>query len=174
MQQHNTTLIENSQIALRRANLEDAVFILQLLNQTSFINNIRDKGIRTIEDAQSHIEQSFLIPYQIGAVAPFVVVEQGTNQAIGICGLYQRPFLTCPDIGYAFLDDYTGRGLAYQSAALLIEFLKTQNEVSQLSAITLNSNKPSINLLSRLGFSRVGELIIDAHLKPVQLFVLAL
>ena len=44
-------LIETKRLALRRLELHDASFILELLNQPTFIRHIGDKGVRSLADA---------------------------------------------------------------------------------------------------------------------------
>ncbi|MCG9760129.1 MULTISPECIES: GNAT family N-acetyltransferase [Pseudoalteromonas] len=157
-------------VFLRKANLNDAGFLLRLLNQKSFIDNIRDKGIKTQQQAEEHIEQAYLIPYQIGTPAAYIVVEASSNTSIGVCGLYQRPFFNIPDLGYAFLDDFTGKGYASEAARLLMEYVRSEESHPKLSAITLESNTASMNLLSKAGFRPVGKIIIDDDFTPVVVF----
>ncbi|ASD69160.1 GNAT family N-acetyltransferase [Pseudoalteromonas piscicida] len=157
-------------IFLRKANLNDAGFLLRLLNQKSFIDNIRDKGIKTQQQAEEHIEQAYLIPYQIGAPAAYIVVEASSNISIGLCGLYQRPFFNIPDLGYALLDEFTGRGYASEAARLLMEYAKLEEGYVKLGAITLESNCSSMSLLSKVGFSRIGKIIIESDFTPVVVF----
>ena len=163
-------IVTGEKIFLRKANLNDAGFLLRLLNQKSFIDNIRDKGIKTQKQAEEHIEQAYLIPYQIGTPAPYVVAELSSNTSIGVCGLYQRPFFNIPDLGYAFLDDFTGKGYASEAAKLLMQYVKSEGNHPKLSAITLESNAASISLLNKVGFSRIGKIIIDNDLTPVVVF----
>ena len=165
------TVATGKRIFLRKANLNDAGFLLRLLNQKSFIDNIRDKGIKTQQQAEKHIEHAYLIPYQIGSPAPYIVTELSSNTSIGVCGLYQRTFFNVPDLGYAFLDDFTGKGYASEAARLLMEYVKSEGRHTKLSAITLESNTASMNLLSKVGFRSVGKMIIDDDFTPVVVFM---
>ncbi len=53
---------------------------------------------------------------------------------------------------------------------LLMEHAKLEQSYIKLGAITLESNRNSINLLSKVGFSRIGKIIIDNDLTPVVVF----
>ena len=46
---------ETERLLLKPTDLEDAEFILQLLNSESFIKYIGDRNVRTIEDAENYI-----------------------------------------------------------------------------------------------------------------------
>ncbi|GEK11512.1 GNAT family N-acetyltransferase [Pseudoalteromonas peptidolytica] len=163
-------IAKGKRVYLRKANLNDTGFMLQLLNQKSFIDNIRDKNIKTHREAQEHIEHAYLIPYQIGLPAPYIVAQASSGQSVGVCGLYQRNFLRYPDVGYAFLDHFTGKGYAAEAVMALIEYVKLHESYQCLSAITLESNTASINVLKRTGFTSCGAIIIDQDHKPVVVF----
>ena len=49
------TVLETERLLLRQLSAEDADFILELLNEPSFIRNIGDRGVRTIDGAISYI-----------------------------------------------------------------------------------------------------------------------
>jgi len=48
-------VIETPRLALHRLSTDDAGFILELLNEPSFLRYIGDKGVRTREDAGRYI-----------------------------------------------------------------------------------------------------------------------
>jgi ribosomal-protein-alanine N-acetyltransferase len=48
-------ILETERLILRQASIDDAEFILALLNEPSFIRNIGDRGVRTMEDARNYI-----------------------------------------------------------------------------------------------------------------------
>src|SRR5690606_14890466 len=50
-------VLETERLLLRRLGDEDAAFILELLNQPSFIRFIGDKGVRTLADAHDYLRR---------------------------------------------------------------------------------------------------------------------
>ena len=48
-------VLETDRLLLRRLSIEDAGFILGLLNEPSYMLFIGDKGVRTINDARNYI-----------------------------------------------------------------------------------------------------------------------
>lgn len=48
-------VLETERLRLRRLSIDDAGFILRLLNEPSFIQYIGDKNVRTIEDARLYL-----------------------------------------------------------------------------------------------------------------------
>ena len=49
-------VLETARLVLRRLDTEDASFMFRLLNDPSWIQNIGDKGIRTLDDAKGHLD----------------------------------------------------------------------------------------------------------------------
>jgi hypothetical protein len=48
-------VLETDRLVLRRLSVEDAEFVLELVNEPSWLEFIGDKGVRTIGDARSYI-----------------------------------------------------------------------------------------------------------------------
>ena len=61
----------------------DAAFILDLLNQPSFIRNIADRGVRTLADAARYIETGPRAMYAQHGVALFRTELKDTHEPIG-------------------------------------------------------------------------------------------
>ncbi|KZN69305.1 hypothetical protein N478_11775 [Pseudoalteromonas luteoviolacea S4060-1] len=93
-----------------------------------------------------------------------------TGEPIGVAGFYQRPYLKAPDLGYAFIDRFTGQGFALESCRSLMNFAKTALLLPAVNAITDLSNEGSQKLLIKLGFTGIGFLQVDSNNKPVKLF----
>src|SRR5205085_3321358 len=92
----------------------DALFILELLNTPKFLRYIGDRGVRTIADAADLIESRYRQSYRDHGYGLYAVelIQPGPVQ-IGICGFVRRASLPAPDIGFAFLPEYEGRGYGY-------------------------------------------------------------
>ena len=57
-------ILETDRLLLRRLSLEDAGFILGLLNEPSYMLFIGDKGVRTINDARKYILKGPIASYE--------------------------------------------------------------------------------------------------------------
>jgi RimJ/RimL family protein N-acetyltransferase len=89
------------------------------------------------------------------------------GQPIGLVGLVKRDYLPEPDLGFALLDAYAGRGLAYEAASAVLPLARAQG-LQRLLAITDPDNRRSIGLLHRLGFELDGPQAVPGGAKPVQ------
>src|SRR5579871_4161960 len=109
-------ILETERLLIRHLTLDDAVFILELLNEPAFIRNIADRGVRSIEDAQGYIQNGPFASYSKNGFGLFAVELKATGIPIGICGLIRRDVLPDVDIGYALLERYWKNGYAYEAA----------------------------------------------------------
>lgn len=148
----SVNVLETERLLIRRFALSDASFILKLLNQKSFIDNIRDSNVRSITDAENYLAKSCFASYEKnGFGLSCVTLLDGTP--IGMNGLLRRDTIPDIDIGFAFLDQYMGRGYAFESSqAVLAEGFGKFN-LKQIAAITSPKNQSSIGLLEKLGFT---------------------
>ncbi|HJT79688.1 MAG TPA: hypothetical protein VJ719_00705, partial [Chthoniobacterales bacterium] len=53
--------IQTERLILRPVDVErDAAFVLQMLNEPDYIENVADRGVRTLEAAKEYIRQKML------------------------------------------------------------------------------------------------------------------
>ena len=144
--------IESERLFLRPLTLEDGEFILQLLNTDGFIKYIGDRNVRTIEQAKDYLLNGPLKSYETNGFG-LNLVELKTNQTpAGMCGLLKRDYLDHPDIGFAFLPEYTGKGYAYEIVKEIIYYGLNVLKMGKILAIVLPENSSSIKLLEKIGF----------------------
>lgn len=148
-----------ARLKLRRLTLQDATFMLELLNELSFIEQIGDKGVRSLADARNFIATGPVASYDEQGHGLFCVERQSDDVPVGICGLLRRDTLEHPDLGYALLQAHWSRGYACEAAAATIRWAFDSLGLSKIVAVTAPNNAPSIALLHKLGF--VYEQTVD-------------
>lgn len=139
-------------LTVRPLNLEDAPFILKLVNEPTWLQFIGDRGVRNLADAQNYITQgphAMMARYGFGFCA---VVSQALQQPIGMCGLTQRDYLDSPDIGFAFLPQHVGQGYAFEAASAVLANARAELDLQRIYATTRLDNVASQKLLEKLGF----------------------
>jgi [ribosomal protein S5]-alanine N-acetyltransferase len=157
------TVLETERLLLRHLSSEDAEFILELLNEPSFIRNIGDRGVRTIDDANSYILNGPVASYAKNGFGLYLVKLKETNESIGMCGLIRRDTLEDVDIGYAFLPKFWSKGYAVESAQAVKEYAKNVIGLDRIVAITDPENEGSIRVLEKIGlkFEKMVKLSAD-------------
>lgn len=163
-------VLETERLILRWLTTDDAAFILELLNEPSWIRYIGDKGVRTLEDAKNYILTGPLNMYsQLGFGLYLVECKQGRTP-IGICGLLKRDTLEYPDIGFAFLSKYQTQGYGFESASATLKYGHEQLHLKRILAITSMDNHGSSKLLEKIGMKFEGTIIFPNDKEELKLF----
>ena len=165
-------VLETARLILRWLSPEDAEFILQLLNEPSWLRFIGDKGVRSIEDARAYILKGPVEMYSRLGFGLYLVELKEEGLSIGICGLIKRDSLEDVDIGFAFLPMYWGKGYASEAGSAVVAYGKKVLGLNRIVAITSLDNDRSIKLLEKLGlrFEQVIKLAPDPDSEEVRLF----
>jgi RimJ/RimL family protein N-acetyltransferase len=146
-------ILSTERLILREIVDDDAAFILTLLNDASFITNIGDRGVRTLDDARAYIRKGPAASYAQHGFGLWLVEVKETGKPAGICGLLKRDFLEHPDIGFAFLPPYQSKGYGFESAAAVLQYARDRIGVTRVLAIVNGDNTASARLLEKLGMS---------------------
>lgn len=146
-------ILETERLVLRQFTVEDAPFILELLNEPSFIQNIGDRGVRTPADANLYLLNGPIASYAKNGFGLYLVILKETNASIGMCGLIKRDGLSDVDIGYAFLPKFWSKGYAVESARAVKEYGRDVIGLKRLVAITDPVNEGSIRVLAKIGLT---------------------
>ncbi|MBS1785279.1 MAG: GNAT family N-acetyltransferase [Acidobacteria bacterium] len=144
--------LDTPRLHLRPFQLDDAAFVLRLLNEPSFIENIGDKGVRTLDDARRYLTTGPMASYAAHGHGLLAVERTSDGAPIGMCGLLKRDTLEHPDLGYAFFPEAWGQGYALEAARAVLQNAKRD----RVLAIVSPGNAASIRLLEKLGFTFEG------------------
>jgi RimJ/RimL family protein N-acetyltransferase len=150
--------------------LEDGAFLLRLLNEPSWLENIGDRGVRSGADAERYIQDNLQAPYRSLGYGMYVVQLRASAEPIGLCGLVKRDFLPQPDLGFALLPEFVGLGYASEAARAVMRHAQVTLGIPQLYAIVKRSNQRSEKLLKALGFRHRGPYAIPQG-SAVELYV---
>lgn len=147
---------ETPRLVLRRLTPDDAPFYLRLLNEPTWLAHIGDRQVRTLDDAQAHIQAHILAPYDAQGFGMYLVQRRSDGVPLGLCGLVQRDALPAPDIGFAVLQAHEGLGYAREAAQAVVWQAFHVLQLPRLLAITAPTNQRSTRLLHALGFAFQG------------------
>ncbi len=165
------TVIETERLILRCVDPhQDAPFILDLLNQPSFLRFIGDKGVRNLEAAREYIRTGPVASYERLGFGQYLTVRKEDQTPIGICGLVKRDALEDVDVGFAFLPQFWSRGYAFESASAVLAYARTTLGFTRIVAIASPDNAASIRLLERLGFRFERLTRLPREVADVKLF----
>ena len=154
---------ETQRLVLRCLALHDAPFIVELLNQPSFIENIGDRGVRTVADAHAYLREGPMAMYERFGLGLLHVARKSDGAAVGMCGLLRRDILPDVDLGYAFLPAYWGCGFAFEAAQAALRHGRAKLGLRRVIGVVSQGNAASIHVLEKLGmrFERMHQMYPD-------------
>jgi ribosomal-protein-alanine N-acetyltransferase len=163
-------IIETVRLTVDSLNTASASFILELVNSPGWLEFIGDRGIKTLPDAENYIVAGPMASYEKNGFGLYLLVLKQSGIPIGICGLIKRDALEHPDIGFALLPAYTGKGYALEAASAVLQYAQETLEIKKIGAITLEKNQRSIQLLAKLGLLFEKKIQLASNGEELMLF----
>ena len=146
--------LHTARLELRALRVDDAVFILELLNQPSFIRNIGDRGVRDLAGATGYVDR-VLASYAKHGFGMLGLEVKGGG-LVGMAGLVKRDSLDAPDIGYALLESQWGQGYAREAAEVVLRHGLEAMKLPRVLGITAVDNEASMQVLRKIGMRQLG------------------
>ena len=145
-------IVQSKRLILRHMTASDAAFIFKLVNEPSWLENIGDRNVHSVQDAERFIQDKVLAMYETCGFGMYVVESKVHGVPIGTCGVVRRETLPSADIGYALLPEFWGQGFALEAASAVIDYAHEVLKLPPLLAIVSPANARSCRLLEKLGF----------------------
>ena len=162
---------ETERLLLRLLTTDDAPFILELLNEPSFLENIGDKGVRDLDGACQYLRTGPMTSYAQNGFGLWLVQLKDVFTPIGICGLIKRDGLDDPDVGYAFLPRFWSQGYAIEAASATMVYGQETLGINRIVAITKPDNDASIRVLNKLGLTFAKMVMLPGATTESRLFI---
>ena len=164
---------ETERLRVRWLTTGDSAFILELVNEPSWIQYIGEKNVKTLQDALRYIENGPVAMYKRAGFGLYMVELKENSAPIGICGLIKRETLKEVDLGFAFLPRFWRKGYAFESAAAVMSYGKTVLGLRRIVAILSRDNHRSSKLLEKLGFCFEGTVKLQPDDEELKLYAIA-
>lgn len=115
--------------------------------------------LNSIQDARDAIAN--YADFETVGFGRWACILKESQSVIGFCGLKYLPDLDEVDVGYRFMPEYWGRGLATEACRASLEFGFNRLGLEQIIALVLPQNVASIRVLEKSGMKADGRLIDD-------------
>jgi len=152
---------ETKRLLLKPTDVQDASFILELLNSPGWIKHIGDRNVHTEAEAASYIQNRMLPQYEKYGYGNYTVILKEGGAKIGTSGIYVRPRQENVDIGFSMLPEHMGQGYSYEAATKIMELAEMKFGIKKITAITTRANIPSQNLIKKLGMTYIKDVEIE-------------
>lgn len=155
-------VLQTPRLRLRWFTLDDAGFVLQLVNDPDWCRFVSDPGVRDEAAARNWIEGRLLAPYGTQGHGFWAVQHRVSGELVGLCGLFKRDSLPALDVGYALLPAWRGQGLAREATAACVVYARDVLGVARLLAVTNPDNAASGRVLEACGLRHVDTRVLDS------------
>ncbi|WP_300578787.1 GNAT family N-acetyltransferase [Phenylobacterium sp.] len=159
-------ILETERLVLREAGLDDAAFVLDLLNAPGFLQGIGDRGVRNLDQARDYIETRIIGSYRDHGFGMWVVAPKDAHEPAGLAGLVKREVLPHVDLGYAFLERSWGQGYAQEAAMAVLDHARGRLGLATVAAIVNPDNWASRRVLEKIGFTFIDVRHLDGWEQP--------
>lgn len=164
------TVIETRRLRLRYLDAGDADFMLALMNDPAYHENIGDRGLRTSSQAAAYITDVVAGSYEQFGYGMYLALLKDGAQPVGIAGLVNRPTLAGVDIGFAIAREYWGAGLASEAAAAVLDHAARDIGLARVVGVVSPHNAASIRVLEKLGLRYEGLVRLTPEDEPIRLY----
>jgi ribosomal-protein-alanine N-acetyltransferase len=149
-----TPWLTTPRLLLRPHAPADADFMLRLNADPLVVRYTGDVAFQDRSEALAVIAS--LQAQHARRMGRLVVIERGTGEPVGWCGLRWHEDEGAADLGYRLLRDRWGRGYATEASAACIQYAFVDLDLPRLIARVVPQNTASVRVLEKLGFVRVG------------------
>jgi len=163
-------VLTTDRLRLRWFTPDDAAFVLDLLNQPSWIVHIGDRAVHTLAEAEGWINSRLIANYHAQGFGLWAVERLADGVLVGMCGLIKRDSLPDVDIGYAFAPAFWGKGYAREAAAASLRHAQEVLGFSRVLAITGPDNPASARLLEAIGLRHLETRALEGETRLTRVF----
>lgn len=148
-----TNLIETKRMLLRNFRLDDAPAFFRLGSIPEIIRYVGNTPLNSIAEAEAALLSAPLRDYDVHGYGRFACIWKETGELIGFSGVKFIEEMAETELGYRFLPEYWGRGLATEAGEASIQYARQSLGLNRLIGLVHPENHASARVLSKLGFS---------------------
>ena len=126
-----------------------------------------DGGVVSKKEIERRIVENVFGDYEKYGFGRLAVELKGENKFIGFTGLKYLGDMNEVDLGYRFMQEYWGQGIATESARACVNLAFNRLGLERIIAMVLPENTGSIRVLNKLNFKFEKEIIEDDELAKV-------
>jgi [ribosomal protein S5]-alanine N-acetyltransferase len=163
-------VFETPRLILRRFTAADTGLLLQLNSNPEVLKYLHEPLLETEEQALQ-VLQNIILPQYKNNLGRWAIHLKSTNEFIGWCGLKYRPELEEIDLGYRLMQQYWGKGYAFEAAKHTIDYGFNQLHLKTITGRAHIENAGSLRILEKAGLQFIKEEVVDDC--PVKTFMLS-
>jgi len=146
-------IIETERLILREFNINDYKEVYEFGSNLEVQRYTGDKIIESLNDAKELIKNVWYKDYKKYGYGRWAVIYKPENKIIGFSGLKYLPEFNETDIGFRFLPEYWGKGLASEASYEIIKYGFEKLGLEKIIGIALAENIGSCKVLKKIGLT---------------------
>lgn len=143
-------IIETERLILREITLEDKEALLKLHADPVVQKYTGEPVVKSMEEMTKAIEGR-IVNYKKYGYGRWATILKSGNQFVGWAGLAYLPEFDEIDIGYRFMPEYWGMGIATEASHAILAYGFDTLQLNRIIAIALPENKASIRVMEKIG-----------------------
>jgi len=154
------TVFETERCYVREITTEDVLRLYEIYSDKEtkrYIEDLYDDYEKEVQFTKDYILNQYRF-YEYGL---WIVILKETGEVIGRAGIFDRENQENTEIGFVFDKKYWGKGIATEILTAISDYARKEFGIETLVAHVMNGNLRSKALLTKLGYSYIGEESID-------------
>ncbi|NNK90637.1 MAG: GNAT family N-acetyltransferase [Saprospiraceae bacterium] len=143
-------LIETERLFLRDITLDDKEALFKLHSDPAVQKYTGEPVVESMEEIAKAIETR-IIDYKKYGFGRWATILKSDKQFVGWAGLAYLPEFDEIDLGYRFLPEYWGMGIATEVSRAILNYGFEILNLKKIVAIALKENKASIRVMEKVG-----------------------
>ena len=154
-----TSLIETERLILRRFTINDYKEVYEFGSNKEVQKYTGDTMIPSLDHAKKLIKNVWYADYKKYGYGRWAVIYKPENKVIGFAGLKYLPEFNETDIGFRFLPEYWGKGIATEASKEIITYGFEKLNLDKIIGIAMPENIGSCKVLEKIGltFYKIDE-----------------
>lgn len=148
---NENTFIETDRIILREFELNDLQAVFDFSSNTEVQKYTGDAVLNNLDQAKDIIVNVWFSDYKKYGYGRYAVVYKPDDKVIGFAGLKYLPELRETDIGFRFLPEYWGKGIATEVSREIIKYGFEVLKLNRIIGIAMPENIASNKVLNKIG-----------------------
>jgi RimJ/RimL family protein N-acetyltransferase len=156
-------VIETERMLLREFCAGDAEVFYALCSDPQVIRYTGNSGVTSMDDARARLSAAELAKYYHRGLGRLACVLKSNGLVVGMAGLKHLDELGEVDLGYRFLSDYWGMGLATEAGRATLDYGFKNLRLERIIGLVHPENTASARVLEKLGFIHSGVIEYLSH-----------
>ena len=149
-------VLESERLLIRPFQLGDEQAMYALNSNPIVQKYTGDTLVKSVEQAKDILQNIVLKDYKKYGYGRLAVLYKPENKLIGFTGIkYLREMGGESDLGYRFLPDYWGQGIATETSKMSLKFAFEKLKLKRIFGFAELENSASKNVLLKVGFKLV-------------------